>query len=162
MQDFSRLLDRLASSGLDFVIVGGYAAVTYGSSMVTRDLDICTDLSNETIEKLRRILADWNPRHRMTPDKLPFLEFPLSGPVHNLYLQTDVGVIDILSSILGVGDFPRLRQSAEDIQIGDHVFHIIALDDLISSKEALGREKDLLAAKELRAIAVKQKKRDRS
>ena len=41
MQNFRQLLQRLADSGLEFVIVGGYAAVTYGSSLVTRDLDIC-------------------------------------------------------------------------------------------------------------------------
>jgi hypothetical protein len=32
MQNFNRLLQRLADSGVKFVIVGGYAAVTYGSS----------------------------------------------------------------------------------------------------------------------------------
>ena len=58
MQDFNRLLHRLADSGLEFVIVGGYAAVTHGSSMVTRDLDICVDLSSETVGKLREILAE--------------------------------------------------------------------------------------------------------
>ena len=40
MQNFRQILQRLADSGLEFVIVGGYAAVTHGSSLVTRDLDI--------------------------------------------------------------------------------------------------------------------------
>ena len=34
---------------------------------------------------------------------------------------------------------------------------VISLDDLIRAKEALGRDKDLLAAKELRAVREKQK-----
>ena len=158
MQDFTRLLQRLSDSAIDFVIVGGYAAVTHGSSMVTRDLDICAVLSTETVTKLRSVLAEWNPKHRMTPTKLSFLDFPLSGSLENLYLQTDVGVIDILSSILGVGDFQRLKASAEDFEIGGRVYHVICIEDLITSKEALGREKDLLAAKELRAIAAKRNK----
>jgi hypothetical protein len=33
----------------------------------------------------------------------------------------------------------------------------MSLDDLILAKEALGREKDLLAVKELRAVREKQK-----
>ena len=33
---------------------------------------------------------------------------------------------------------------------------VISLDDLITAKEAVGRERDLLAVKELRAIAAKQ------
>ena len=157
MQDFTRLLQRLVDSGLEFVIVGGYAAVTHGSSLVTRDLDICVTLSNETVEKLRAALAEWHPRHRMTPDELSFLEFPKIGPVQNLYLRTDVGVIDILSSIFGVGDFARLKETAEDFEIGGRTYHVISLDDLIAAKEAMGREKDLLAAKELRAIAAMRK-----
>jgi predicted nucleotidyltransferase len=93
----------------------------------------------------------------MTPQELSFLEFPKTGAVQNLYLRTDVGVIDILSSILGVGDFARLRATAENFEIGGRTFHVISLDDLIAAKEAVGREKDLLAVKELRAIAAKRR-----
>ena len=159
MQDFKQLLQRLADSGLEFVIVGGYAAVTHGSSLVTRDLDICMVLSNESVEKLRAVLAQWNPKHRMTPQLLSFLDVPKTGPVQNLYLRTDVGVIDILSSILGIGDFVALKKNAEDFEIDGRVYHVMSLDDLIVAKEAMGREKDLLAAKELRAIATERKKR---
>src|SRR3954469_22406410 len=116
MQDFRSLLHRLADSGLEFVIVGGYAAVTHGSSVVTRDLDICAVLSDGNIEKLRQVLAEWHPKHRMTPEKLSFLDVPKSGPIQNLYLLTDVGVIDILSTVLGIGDFARLRLSAEEFE----------------------------------------------
>jgi predicted nucleotidyltransferase len=156
-QNFDRLLHRLADSGLDFVIIGGFAAVTHGSALMTRDLDICVLLTNETVEKLRTILADWHPRHRMTPQKLSFLEFPKTGTVQNLYLETDFGVVDILSSVLGVGDYHRLRKWAEAFEIGGRTYQVISLEDLIAAKEAIGREKDLLAAKELRAIAAKRR-----
>ena len=158
MQDFRQILQRFADSGLEFVIVGGYAAVTHGSSLVTRDLDICMALSDEAVTKLRTVLAQWNPKHRMTPQRLSFLEFPTTGPVQSLYLQTDAGVIDILSSILGVGDFARLQKRAEAFEIDGRVYHVISLEDLIVAKEAMGREKDLLAVKELRAIAAERKK----
>ena len=156
MQNFDRLLHRLADSGLDFVIIGGFAAVTHGSALVTRVLDICVLLTDETLEKLRAILADWNPRHRMTPQKLSFLEFPKTGPVQNLCLEKDHGVVDFLSSVLGVGDFQRLREAAEAFEIGGRTYRVISLEDLIAAKEAVGREKDLRAAKELRAIAAKR------
>ena len=155
MQDFNRLLHRLADSGLDFVIIGGFAAITHGSSLMTRDLDICVLLTDATVEKLRAMFADWNPKHRMTPQKLSFLEFPKFGPVKNLYLETDYGVLDILSSVLGVGDFQRLKEAAEIYEIGERFYPVISLSDLIVAKEAVGREKDLLAVKELRAIAAK-------
>ena len=76
-----------------------------------------------------------------------------------MYLRTDAGVIDILSSILGVGDFARLKKKAEDFEIDGSVYHVISLEDLIVAKEAMGREKDLLAAKELKAIAAERRKR---
>lgn len=160
MHDFTLLLQRLADAGLDFVIVGGYAAVSHGSAYITRDVDICTVLTTENVEKLRRALADWNPRHRMTPQKLSFLRFPPAGQtVSNLYLETDKGVVDVLTSVLGVGDFYRLRVNADELEIDGRSYRVISLDDLITAKEAMGREKDLLTVKELRAIAAKRKMR---
>lgn len=157
MADLSQLLKRIAEAGVEFVIVGGFAAVTHGSSYVTRDVDICAVLTRDNIERLRAALADWHPVHRMTSAKLPFAQIPgPDDPVQNLYLQTDVGPVDILSTVLGVGDFDRLKQKSEIIEIDGSRYRVISLSDLIAAKEALGREKDLLTAKELKAIAAKR------
>lgn len=78
----------------------------------------------------------------------------------NLYLRTDKGVIDILSSVLGIGDFHRLKSKAEPMQLFGRIVPVISLDDLIVAKEAVGRGKDLLAVKELRAIAAKRRMGD--
>lgn len=155
MKSLSQLLQRLADSRIDFVVVGGYAGVLHGSALVTRDLDICAVLTPENIESLRETLKDLNPRHRMTPDKLSFLQVPKPGEsVNNLYLQTDWGVIDILSTITGLGDFNSVRASSETFEIAGKKFRLMSLPDLVRAKESLGREKDILAAKELRAIAA--------
>ncbi len=155
--DFSQLIASLTDSGFEFVMVGGYAAVTHGSSQVTRDLDICAVLTNENVELLRRVLAKWNPRHRLTPQRLSFLSFPKLGElVENLYLETDVGVVDILSSVLGVGDFSRLKRTAEKFEVDGRTCWVISLNDLIAAKEAMGRTKDNLTAIELRVIATKR------
>jgi predicted nucleotidyltransferase len=157
--DFSRLIAKLTDSGFEFVMIGGYAAVTYGSSQVTRDLDVCAVLTSENIELLRKALAEWNPRHRMTPERLSFLQFPKPGePLNNLYLETDVGVVDILSTVLGVGDFARLKSGAEKFVVDGRACWVISLPDLIAAKEAIGRGKDKLAAVELRIIAAKRKR----
>jgi hypothetical protein len=90
MQSLSHLLQRLADSGIDFVVIGGFAGVLHGSSMVTRDLDLCAVLSSENIERLRETLKDLHPRHRMTPLQLSFLQVPKPGETVNiLYLNTD-------------------------------------------------------------------------
>jgi len=43
------------------------------------------------------------------------------------------------------------------VDVFGHACRVISLDDLIQAKEALGREKDLLAARELRAVREKLK-----
>ena len=159
VKSLNHLLQRLADSRVDFVVVGGFAGVLYGSALVTRDLDICAVLTPENIEHLRVTLRDLNPRHRMTPQRLSFLTVPTSGEsVANLYLETDWGVVDILSSITGVGGFESIKGNSEAFDIAGRKCRIISLPDLVRAKEAMGREKDLLAAKELRAIAAMREK----
>jgi len=158
MQDFGQLLARLADAGVPFVIVGGYAAVAHGSAYITKDVDICIVFSAENVARLRQALHDLKPHHRMTPQALSFVDFPPAGqPLSNLYLQTNLGVIDILSSVLGIGDYERLRKNAEIVEVDGREYPVISLEDLIKAKEAMGRDKDLLTAKELRAILAKRK-----
>lgn len=130
----------------------------HGSSLVTRDLDICAVLTAENVEKLRCAFRDAHPAHRLTPQKLSFLDNAEPGvEVRNLHLRTDLGALDVLSSVLGVGDFGRIRRQAAEVELFGRRCRVISLDDLIQAKEALGREKDQLAAKELRAIREKTK-----
>jgi hypothetical protein len=155
--DLNQLLQRLADSGIEFVVVGGFAATLHGSTMVTRDIDVCAPLDGGTVQKLRAALRDIKPTHRLTPQQLSFLESPPAGSeVRNLYLQTELGAVDVLSSILGVGDYDRVREGAIEIELFGRRCLVMSLKDLIAAKEALGREKDLFVAKELRAVAAKQ------
>jgi len=66
-QNHRQILERLSDAGIEFVIVGDYAALTHGSSFLTRDLDLRAILAPGTIHKLRGALADLNPKHRRRP-----------------------------------------------------------------------------------------------
>jgi predicted nucleotidyltransferase len=158
MKTLSDLLALLTDAGIDFVVIGGFAGVLHGSTLVTRDLDLCTVLTPDNIDKLRDALKDLHPRHRMTPQKLPFLTNPPHGsPLSNLYLETDWGVVDFLSSVVGVGDFKVVRDRADTVEIAGRKIRMIRLDDLIRAKESMNRDKDRLAVKELKAIQAKRK-----
>ena len=158
MNDINRLFQRLCDAEIDFVIVGGFAATLHGSSLVTRDLDVCAILSNANVEKLRHALRDLRPTHRLTSQKLSFLDNPDPGvEVRNLYLSTEFGPVDVMSSILGVGDFDQVRAASISVELFGRPCRVISLDDLIRAKEALGRDKDRLAAQELRAVREKLK-----
>jgi hypothetical protein len=75
-------------------------------------------LSESDIKKLRLALEKFHPKHRMTPQKLSFLEHPQQvSSLKNLYIQTDLGIIDILGQITGVGDFSKVMQNAITINL---------------------------------------------
>jgi hypothetical protein len=159
VNELNRLLQRLFEADIDFVIVGGFGAMLHGSSLLTRDLDVCAVLTAENIEKLRTTFRDLHPTHRQSPNRLSFLENPDPGvALNNLYLQTDLGPLDLMSSITGVGDYARVAASAIEVELFGRRVKVIGLDDLIAAKEALGRDKDLLAAKELRAILERSRR----
>ncbi len=157
MHELHLLLRRLADAGLEFVVVGGYAGTIHGSALITWGVDVCAVLSAENVEKICRAFADLNPVHRQTHRLLSFVDYaaPWQPPV-TLCLRTDQGVIDIHPSIPGVGDFERLRKSAEEVPMFGRTYPVISIKDLIAAREAVGREEDMLAAKELRAILAKR------
>lgn len=158
MADLKLLLERLLDAEIEFVIVGGFAAVLHGSTVVTRDLDVCALLTDINVEKLRNILADLAPVHRAAGGRLSFMTNPDPGvPVGNLYLETKAGAIDLLTSITGVGDFERVRARAIEIELFDRRCLVMSLPDLITAKRAIGRDRDLLAVSELEAIAEQLK-----
>lgn len=156
MTELNQLLKRLCEANVEFVIVGGFAATLHGSTLLTRDLDVCTILNAESVEKLRELFRDLHPVHRFTPQRLSFLDNPDPGtPMNNLYLQTDLGAVDFLGTISGVGTYASVRQHSIEVELFGYPVRVISRDALIKAKEAIGREKDLLAVKELRAIIEK-------
>jgi hypothetical protein len=158
VSDLNNLLQRLCDADIEFVVVGGFAAMLHGSSLMTRDLDVCAVLTRDNVSKLRHALRDLHPTHRLTPDKLSFLDNPVAEvEVRNLYLRTDLGPVDLLSSIAGVGDFDAVRVNAIEVELFGRRCRVISLDDLIRAKDALGRDKDREAARQLRAVRDKLK-----
>ena len=65
MQDFERLVRNFVENSVEFVIVGGFAAVVHGSSLVTEDLDICIPFTEENANRLIKVLKPLHPRHRL-------------------------------------------------------------------------------------------------
>ncbi len=92
----------------------------------------------------------------MTPQRLSFLENPAEGSaVRNLYLDTDLGQVDLISEVTGVGDLAEVAGDAVEAVIFGTAYRVLSLDKLIRAKQALGREKDVLGERELLAIKAK-------
>lgn len=157
-KDLNYLLKALLDNDVEFILIGGFASVIHGSNHVTQDLDICAVLSNEELEKMRRALKDLHPVHRMNfRANISFRDRPAADEeVQNIYLQTDAGVLDILSTVTGVGNFEELRKNAIAVPLFGKKCLVISLDDLIKAKSALTRPKDKLVLEEL--LKIKQLK----
>jgi hypothetical protein len=156
MHELNRLLQTLCDAEVEFVVVGGFAAMLHGSSMLTRDLDVCAVLTDASVARLPTAFAEIHPTHRHTPQRLSFLENPEPGvPLKNIYLQTDLGPLDVLGSVSGFEDISEIRRNAVQFELFGRSIMVMSRDHLIRSKEALGRPKDLLVAQELRAVAEK-------
>lgn len=160
MQNLSKLLELLLENDLDFVLIGGFAAVVHGSTMVTQDLDICSTQTVENIEKLRSILKPYNPIHRMKRDaNLSFIDHPKSlDGLNNIYLETDLGTLNILSETLPAGNFQTVKNNSISINIYGHTCNVISIDDLIKVKSKMNRPKDIQTVHEL--LKIKKLVRD--
>jgi hypothetical protein len=153
MADFEHLLARLIEHEVGFVLVGGFAATAYGSTLLTQDVDICLRFSPDNLMRLQESIADLHPVHRMTPRRLPLQLTPETcRDSKNLYLDTDFGQLDCLGMIQGVGDFERVQEHSIEVHLPAGVCRILSLDALIRSKEAMGRPRDRESVLQLRAI----------
>jgi len=152
-QDDKSLLLRLARQNVQFVIIGGVCGVLHGAALVTFDLDICCEFSLENLQRIEVALKDLHPYHRLVAQKLPLeLNQELASRLKNLYLQTDLGILDCLSEVVGVGNYQDVLKRSVPRKLADGEVRILDIDALIAAKEAMGRERDLATVKLLRAI----------
>jgi len=150
---FYDLLERLVKAKVNFVIVGGFAGWIYGSTYVTQDIDICCDMSCENLMRLQKALKDLHPVHRLTPKRIKFsLTKENCGKFLNLYLDTDIGRLDCLGSISGIGDYKVVKKASRMIKTEAMKLRVLSLDALIKSKKAINRPRDRQAILELEAI----------
>ncbi|MDZ4678637.1 MAG: nucleotidyltransferase [Oligoflexia bacterium] len=151
MQNLNSLLKILLENKIDFVLIGGYAAVLHGATQVTQDVDICALLSSENLDKFRIALKDFDPRHRMNPSFKPsLLDFPsVNQKTENMYLTTTIGVLDVLENVQPIGNFERIKSKAITVPLFGFSCSVISLDDLIEVKKSMTREKDKSILKEL-------------
>lgn len=153
VSDLQALLKLLIHSPVEFVLVGGFAAVLHGCNQTTRDIDICVIYSHEQIRLLREILRPFHPRHRMEDPKRSFLDAPKDlSKEQDFYLLTDLGELDVITRVEGIGNYYDVLQNSQEIEIYGGKCRLISIDDLIKSKKALGRHRDLVTAMELEAI----------
>ena len=155
-QNDPELLTRLQKNGLEFVIIGGVCCIYYGVTLATFDLDICCRFDEPNLRRIEQAVSDLHPFHRLAANKLPLeLTSDLCSRLKNLYLQTDVGKLDVLGEVAGVGPYEEVLRRSQTASLPYGEFRFLTIDALMDAKEAAGRDRDLMALRHLRPIREK-------
>ncbi len=151
------LLRQLTTNKVEFVLVGGMAAIAHGSTTVTEDVDICLSFDHQTLSRLWPVLRAAHAKERMNP-KRPELNADPAKYVgyRNLYLTTDLGQLDLLGELIAVGSFESVARHSVGFDLGGFECRVVDLDTLIVSKTALGRPKDKRVVIELEAVRARR------
>jgi hypothetical protein len=147
------LLRALAEGGVEFVVIGGIAAVAHGSLQITQDLDICYSGDEANLERLSKTLVELGASLAGVTDDVPFVpDGRTLRHVRVLTLTTPQGDLDVLAEPDGSGGYARLRANAITATVEGIDVLISGLDDLIAMKKAADRSKDRIYLEELEAI----------
>jgi predicted nucleotidyltransferase len=153
MTEFGSALKALCDAEVEFVVIGGVAASFHGSARVTFDLDICYSRTTTNLGRLAKALAPFHPRPRGFPEDLPFIWDESTLRNGSLFtLTTDLGEIDLLGEVLGLGAFPEVKARSIAVEAFGSRISTLDLTGLIKAKRAAGREKDLNALPELESL----------
>lgn len=153
MAEIAQGLKLFADFEVDCVVVGGVAAGARGSARVTFDLDVCYSRDPANLIRLAAALQSVNASLRGAPKDLPFrLDPETLERGLNFTFDTDIGSIDILGEVQGIGSYSDCFQDSDVVELFDIPCRVLSLEKLIAAKLAAGRTKDLLALPELEAI----------
>lgn len=158
-EELFAVLDR---HQVEYVLIGGLAAVLHGSPLPTVDADICPARDQNNLARLTAALQELEARLR-TPDAPAGVRFPIEpaflGRLETVNLVTRLGDLDVAFTPAGTAGFDDLRTAARLITIGSLTLLVASLDDVIRSKEAADRPKDRRALPMLRQLREEIRKR---
>ncbi len=145
----------LARHKVAYVLIGGVAATLHGSNLRTGDVDICPARSKENLKRLAEALLEMEPRIRSagTPEGTRFqCDAKFFAQTQMCNLTTRFGDLDISFEPAGTSGHEDLRAHAVEFDLDGLRVPTASLEDVIRSKAAAGRPKDLAALPTLRML----------
>ena len=140
--DLSALLEALTKADIDFIVVGGLAAVAQGAPITTMDMGIVYRQSSDNIDKLLGFLKKIDAIHRRPDDKiLEPKKRDLSGRGHALF-ATRLGPLDVLAVIEEGRGYDDLLPDTVEIEFREHRVRVLSLKTLVKLKQRSRDPKD--------------------
>lgn len=158
--NFLSLLRALHDAEVEFVLVGGLAAVLHGAPIHTYDVDVVFARNAANIGRLLAALESLDAIYRIQPERrLRPSASHLAWPGHQ-NLITRFGPLDLLGTIGGDLGYEELRPHFVEMEIGEGVrVQVLNFEKLIAIKEQLGGEKDRTVLPVLRRTLEEKRKR---
>lgn len=152
------LLEALERHGVRYVLVGGLGAIVHGYPGFTQDADITPALDTENLNRLGDALWDLKAAvyaHPARTDLFPDGRAPETDdfgfkaePLRRhkaWHLRTTAGDVDLVYFPEAIGGYDELAERAVVYEAFGVRVPVASLDDIIRSKRALARDKDLQA-----------------
>ncbi len=147
LKDQKELLAALNAQGVEYLVIGGHAAIAYGVARLTKDLDVLIRADKINSEAVYAALAAFGaPVESLAPADFR------DSPDSIVQFGMSPNRVDILQSMEGVS-FDEAWEDHIDLQIDETLTaHYVSVDHLIRNKELIGRPGDLADVDELRKI----------
>jgi hypothetical protein len=143
MLDVAAILRQLNDHQVEYVLIGGLAMIAHGSAYNTKVADICYGRSSANLAAVATAFAPLHPYLRGAPAGLPFRFDALTIQASlNFTLTTDLGDIDLLGEVSGVGTYVQVLAQSEERDLYGLKVRVLSLAGLIAAKRAANRPKD--------------------
>lgn len=140
---------------VQFVVIGGVAARLHDTGHATIDIDVCPAADEENLDRLAKALRQLDARLRVEgePDGIPFDPHPASlRQVTTMTLITTNGPLDLCFQPAGFANgYDSLSGNSVTIEVAAVEVPVASLADVVASKRAAGRPKDIVALPALEA-----------
>jgi hypothetical protein len=155
--DPERLLRTLVEHEVEFCVIGAVAAWLQGSPAVTLDLDVMPRRDLDNAERLAGALNSRGARPLGGEASAPLEGTDFLGWQTQRF-DTEAGPLDVVPLAAAIGGFDEV--ATIKLSLGDLSVRVITLDEVIASKEKLGRPKDTAALPALYAAreALRQRR----
>jgi hypothetical protein len=144
---------------VEFLIVGGVAAVLQGAPINTFDLDVVHSTAPANVSRALAALEELDAIYRAQPDlRLRPTTSHLSSAGHQLLL-TRLGPLDLLGSIGNGRTYSDLLVHTTELKAGPSLsVRVLDLETQIAVKEEVGGEKDRAVLPILRRTLEERRK----